>query len=146
MMRRLLSIVFLMLTVSAALALPAPGTLSDPAQEARARALQKELRCMVCQGESIDESNAPLAADLRTLVREHIKAGESDDQIKQFLVARYGDFILMRPPFDENTYALWLTPFLVLICAAGVAIWVVVRASRAPQGAGSETSQHHDRV
>jgi cytochrome c-type biogenesis protein CcmH len=146
MMRRLLSIAVLLLSMSAALAVPVPGTLSDPAQEARARVLQKELRCMVCQGESIDESNAPLAADLRSLVREHIKAGESDAQIKQFLVARYGDFILMRPPFDENTYAFWLTPFLVLIAAAGVAIWVVVRASRAPRGAGTEPGQHHDRV
>ena len=146
MMRHLLSIMVVMLSMGTALAVPVSGTLSDPVQEARARSLQKELRCMVCQGESIDESNAPLAADLRTLVREHIKAGESDAQIKQFLVARYGDFILMRPPFDENTYALWLTPFLVLICAAGVAIWVVVRASHAPQGAGTETRQHHDRV
>jgi cytochrome c-type biogenesis protein CcmH len=146
MMRRLVTILILMLTVSAAYAVPAPGTLPDPAQEARARALQKELRCMVCQGESIDESNAPLAADLRTLVREHIRAGESDDEIKQFLVARYGNFILMRPPFEENTYALWLTPFLVLILGAGIAIWVVVRSSRAPQGAETETSQHHDRV
>jgi len=146
MMRSLLAALFLILTVGAALAVPVPGTLADPAREARARALQKELRCMVCQGESIDESNAPLAADLRALVREHIKAGESDEAIKQFLVARYGDVILMRPPFDENTYALWLTPFLVLICAAGVAIWVVVRAGRAPQGAAAETRQHHDRV
>ena len=85
---------------------------------------------MVCQGESIDESNAPLAADLRELIREHIKAGESDAAIKQYLVARYGDFILMKPPFDANTYALWLTPFAVLIMAAGIAIWVVIRAGR----------------
>jgi cytochrome c-type biogenesis protein CcmH len=146
MTRVLAALLFLTVSVSSAFAVPAPGTLADPAQEARARALQKELRCMVCQGESIDESNAPLAADLRALVREHIEAGESDEAIKQFLVARYGDVILMRPPFDENTYALWLTPFLVLICAAGVAIWVVVRAGRSPQGAGTETSQHHDRV
>jgi cytochrome c-type biogenesis protein CcmH len=89
---------------------------------------------MVCQGESIDESNAQLAADLRALIRERIKAGDSDEQIKQFLVSRYGDFILMKPPFDASTYALWLTPFAVLILAAGIAIWVVVRASRAPQG------------
>ena len=120
----------LLFFVTAAAAAPAPGTLADPAEEARARALQKELRCMVCQGESIDESNAPLAADLRALIRAHIEAGESNDDIKQFLVARYGDVILMRPPFDADTYALWLTPFLVLICAAGVAIFVVVRASR----------------
>ena len=124
----------LLLFVSAAAAAPAPGTLSDPAQESRARSLQRELRCMVCQGESIDESNAPLAADLRALVRAHIKAGESNDDIKQFLVARYGDVILLQPPFDANTYALWLTPFLVLIVAAGVAMWVVVRAAKQPQG------------
>ena len=132
-MRTLLA-ALLLLVSAAASAAPAPGTLADPAQEERARALQRELRCMVCQGESIDESNAPLAADLRALVRAHIQAGESDDQIKQFLVARYGDVILMQPPFDANTYALWLTPFLVLIAAAGVAMWVVVRAARPPKG------------
>jgi len=132
-MRTLLA-ALLLLVSAAASAAPAPGTLADPAQEARARALQRELRCMVCQGESIDESNAPLAADLRALVRAHIQAGESDDQIKQFFVARYGDVILMQPPFDANTYALWLTPFLVLIAAAGVAMWVVVRAARPPKG------------
>jgi cytochrome c-type biogenesis protein CcmH len=132
-MKALFAVLFLFLSV-AAIAAPAPVTLSDPALEARARALQKELRCMVCQGESIDESNAQLAADLRALIRERIVAGDSDEQIKQFLVSRYGDFILMKPPFDASTYALWLTPFAVLILAAGVAIWVVVRASRAPQG------------
>jgi cytochrome c-type biogenesis protein CcmH len=133
-MMRVLAVLFLLFSATAALAIPAPGTLADPAQETRARALKKELRCMVCQGESIDESNAPLAADLRALIRARIQAGDSDAAIKQFLVARYGDFILMEPPFDANTYALWLTPFAVLILAAGVAIWVVVRASKAPQG------------
>ena len=133
-MRRLFAALFLLCCMTATFASPAPGTLSDPALEARARGLQKELRCMVCQGESIDESNAPLAADLRALIREHIKAGESDGQIKQYLVARYGDFILMKPPFDANTYALWLTPFVALIIAAGVAMWVVMRAARKPQG------------
>ena len=93
---------------------------------------------MVCQGESIDESNAPLAADLRLLVREHIKAGESDGRIKQYLVARYGDVILMQPPFDPSTYALWLTPLLVLIFAGGGAMWVLVRAAKAPQGGSPE--------
>ena len=133
-MMRLVAALLFLLAALPAYAVPVPGTLADPAQEARARALQKELRCMVCQGESIDESNAPLAADLRALIRAHIKAGESNDQIKQFLVARYGDFILMKPPFDANTYALWLTPFGVLILAAGVAIWAVIRAAKAPQG------------
>jgi cytochrome c-type biogenesis protein CcmH len=133
-MKQVLAAFVLLLATLPAFAARAPETLADPALEARARALQKELRCMVCQGESIDESNAQLAADLRVLIRERIKAGDSDDQIKQFLVSRYGDFILMKPPFDASTYALWLTPFAVLIVAAGVAIWVVVRASRAPQG------------
>jgi cytochrome c-type biogenesis protein CcmH len=137
-MKCLVALLFFALFATAAFAEPAPGTLADPAQEARARALQKELRCMVCQGESIDESNAPLAADLRALIREHIKAGESDAAIKRYLVARYGDFILMQPPFDANTYALWLTPFVVLIVAAGVAIWVVRRAAKAPQNAANE--------
>ena len=131
-MRNLLAALFVLFAFAAAAA-PVPETLSDPALETRARALQKELRCMVCQGESIDESNAQLAADLRALIRERIKAGDSDEQIKAFLVSRYGDFILMKPPFDSSTYALWLTPFAVLILAAGVAIWVVVRAARAPQ-------------
>jgi len=128
-MKTFLAALFLLISAAASAA-PAPGTLSDPAQEARARALQRELRCMVCQGESIDESNAPLAADLRALVRAHIAAGESDAEIKQYLVARYGDVILMQPPFDADTYALWLTPFLVLMTAAGIAAWVVVRAAR----------------
>jgi cytochrome c-type biogenesis protein CcmH len=134
MKRLLAALIIVAAGVSAASAAPVPGTLANPAQEARARALQKELRCLVCQGESIDESNAPLAADLRALIRVRIKAGDSDDAIKQFLVARYGDFILMQPPFDAQTYALWLTPFVVLILAAGVAIWVVVRAAKAPRG------------
>ena len=127
-MKRLL--LALLLVSSAAFAVPAPETLPDPAQEARARALQKEFRCLVCQGESIDESGAPLAADLRRLVREHIRAGESDAQIKDYLVARYGDFILMDPPFQADTYALWAAPVVVLVLAGGVGAFVVLRARR----------------
>jgi cytochrome c-type biogenesis protein CcmH len=129
-MRFLAGLLLALLLLPSAYAAPAPGALTDPALEGRARVLQKELRCMVCQGESIDESNAPLAADLRALIREHIRAGESDEQIRQYLVARYGDMILMRPPFEAQTYALWLTPFAVLMIAAGVAGWVVVKAGR----------------
>jgi cytochrome c-type biogenesis protein CcmH len=110
----------------------APESFSNPAMEQRARHLQRELRCLVCQGESLDESSAPLAADLRRLVRAHMVAGESDAQIKKFLVARYGNFILMDPPFEADTYALWLTPFLVLIIGGGVALWVVRRARKSP--------------
>jgi cytochrome c-type biogenesis protein CcmH len=125
MKRILFGLVFF---ATAAAAAPAPESLADPAQEARARALQKEFRCLVCQGESIDESGAPLAADLRRLIREHIAKGESDPQIEHYLVARYGDFILMKPPFQADTYALWAAPFAVLLLAGGVGGWIVLRA------------------
>jgi len=100
--------------------------MKDPVLEARARALSAELRCMVCQNESIDESNAPLAHDLRVLVREHLKAGESDAAIRQYLVARYGDFILLKPPFKAETFLLWGTPLLVLL-AGGLGIGLAAR-------------------
>jgi len=130
-MRKLL--LALVLVANAAAASPAPETLRDPAQEARARGLQKELRCLVCQGESIDESAAPLAADLRRLIREHIARGESDAQIKDYLVARYGDFILMRPPFRADTYILWLAPLGVLLLGGAAATFIVIRARRRPE-------------
>ena len=127
-MRRLLfALLFLS---SAAFAERAPETLPNPAQEARAQALQKQFRCLVCQGESIDESGAPLAADLRRLIREHIVRGESDAQVKDYLVARYGDFILMNPPVQPDTYVLWAAPFVVLLLAAGAGTVVVLRARR----------------
>ena len=117
------------------LALPVHAAVADrfgdPATEARARALQKELRCLVCQGESLDDSAAPLAADLRQLVREHMAAGETDQQIKDFLVARYGDFILMRPPVRADTFLLWFGPLLVLLAGGGVVAAVIFRAQRA---------------
>lgn len=89
--------------------------LSDPALEARARSLSKTLRCMVCQNESIDDSNAPLAKDLRILVRERIQAGDSDAQVRDFLVARYGEFVLLSPTFRMQTLWLWGIPALVLL-------------------------------
>jgi cytochrome c-type biogenesis protein CcmH len=116
---------------SAAFAAPVAGTFSSQAMETRARALQRQLRCLVCQGESIDESQAPLAAELRHLVREQMADGRSDGQIKQFLVARYGDFILMEPPLQPDTYFLWLAPFVVLLGAGGVAYWVIRRSKPA---------------
>jgi len=104
--------------------------LGNPALEARARALQKELRCLVCQGESLDESNAPLAADLRRLIREHIQAGETDDQIKGFLVARYGDFVLLDPPLRSDTFLLWFGPVLLLLMGGTAVVFTVARARR----------------
>jgi len=130
MMRAVLASLLLIVSLHAASAAPAPGALSDPALEARAQVLQKQFRCLVCQGESLDESNAPLAADLRRLIREHIARGETDAEITKYLVARYGDFILMKPPFDEGTYVLWLAPFAVLLLGGGIAFVIVRRASR----------------
>lgn len=92
--------------------------LPDTALETRARNLSRELRCMVCQNQSIDDSDAPLARDLRLLVRERLKAGDSDTQILDFLVARYGDFVLLKPRFTSHTALLWLLPALVLIAGA----------------------------
>ncbi len=97
--------------------------LKDPALEARARTLSEQLRCLVCQNQSIDDSEAPLAADIRVLLRERLKAGDSDQQALDFLVARYGDFILLKPPFNPATALLWLAPALAL--AAGAAFVVV---------------------
>lgn len=92
-----------------------PGEkLADPALEARARAIASELRCLVCQNQSIDDSDAPLARDLRLLLREQLKKGASDGEAKQFLVARYGDFVLLRPPLKPTTLALWGAPLVAL--------------------------------
>jgi cytochrome c-type biogenesis protein CcmH len=117
--------------VGSAVAAPVADTFSDPAMEARARNLQRQLRCLVCQGESIDESGSSLAAELRHTVRQQIAEGRSNQQIEDYLTARYGNFILMKPPFEEDTYFLWLAPFLVLIGATAVAILVIGKARRA---------------
>lgn len=104
--------------------------LADPALEARARALSAELRCMVCQNQSIDDSDAPLARDLRILLRERLQAGDTDAEVTEFLVARYGDFILLRPRLKPETLILWATPVIVLIAGAG-AIWFARRRTAA---------------
>jgi cytochrome c-type biogenesis protein CcmH len=96
--------------------------MSNPSQEARARNLSRELRCMVCQNQSIDDSNAPLARDLRLLVRERIAMGDSDQQVLDFLVARYGEFVLLKPPFNPSTLPLWLLTPLILT-GGGLALW-----------------------
>ncbi len=93
--------------------------LPDPAQELRARELSRQLRCLVCQNQSIAESNAPLATDLRRVVRERIASGESDDQVLDYMVARYGDWVLLKPPLKSTTYALWFGPILLFLLAAG---------------------------
>jgi cytochrome c-type biogenesis protein CcmH len=120
--------------ISAAHAVQPDEIMADPAKEARARELSRELRCMVCQNQSIDDSEAPLARDLRLLVRERIAAGDSNSQVIDFLVARYGQFVLLKPRFERETWLLWLlTP--LLLAGGGLAIWLQTR--RRPQsGAG----------
>ena len=107
--------------------------LADPKLEARARELSGELRCLVCQNQSIDDSDAPLAKDLRVLVRERIKVGDSNGQVLDYLVARYGEFVLLRPRFNAQTVVLWTLPFAVLILgAAGIFVALRRRAATAP--------------
>lgn len=120
-MKARLALLLHLLLAAPALAAVAPDEmLPDPTQEARARALSGELRCLVCQNESIDDSNADLAADLRRLVRQRIAAGDGDEQVKRYLVARYGEFVLLKPPVEPATYLLWLGPPAVLALGAGL--------------------------
>lgn len=112
--------------------------MADPAKEARARELSKELRCMVCQNQSIDDSEAPLARDLRLLVRERISAGDSDRQVIDFLVARYGEFVLLKPRLNEHTLVLWLTPPLALLLGA-FALWRLGRRKANPAASGEDS-------
>jgi cytochrome c-type biogenesis protein CcmH len=107
--------------------------MSDPALEARARSLSAELRCLVCQNQSIDDSAAPLARDIRLLVRERLKAGDSDAQAIDYIVARYGNFVLLRPPFQADTLVLWLGPVAVLIAAAATFTFYLRRRNSDPQ-------------
>lgn len=125
--------VFRTLTLALALAAPLPAIavqpseqLADPKLEQRARDLSAQLRCMVCQNQSIDDSDAPLAKDLRVLVRERLKAGDSDDTVMTFLSDRYGDFILLKPPVKGSTLLLWLTPLVVLVLG-GIGLHAAMR-------------------
>jgi cytochrome c-type biogenesis protein CcmH len=132
----------------AAPAIPAPAwavtpdeQLRDPKLEARARTLSQELRCLVCQNQSIDDSSAPLAHDLRLILRERLAAGDSDKQAVDYLVARYGDFVLLKPPFQPDTWALWLGPLAVLLAGGvGAALYMRARArgGEAPFSAADE--------
>jgi len=112
--------------------------MSDPAKESRARDLSRELRCMVCQNQSIDDSDAPLARDLRLLVRERIASGDSDAQVIDFLVARYGEFVLLKPRFNSRTLLLWLLPPLAL-AGGGLALWANMRRRSGSNARDDET-------
>ena len=126
---RMTCLAILVLMSGPAAALEPGEMLKDPALEARARALSAELRCLVCQNQSIDESEAPLAKDLRILIRERLVAGDDDPQIVDFVVSRYGEFVLLKPRFSARTALLWLGPFLILAAAS----LFVLRRRRSPQ-------------
>ena len=127
-----------------ALAVQPDEVLTDTALEGRARALSKELRCMVCQNQSIDDSDAPLARDLRLLVRERLTSGDSDVQVIDFLVARYGEFVLLKPRFEWHNAILWLTPAVALIAGA-LAMMAAVRRRRVAPAAASPLSGEEER-
>lgn len=138
------SMVFLMATP--ANAYQPDEVLKDPKLEARARGLSAELRCLVCQNQSIDDSDAPLARDLRILVRERLAAGDTDKQVIDFVVARYGEFVLLRPRFGAHTLALWLGPLLILLIG-GLAVFAFVRRARSalPQEASAPLSEEESK-
>jgi cytochrome c-type biogenesis protein CcmH len=138
---KLVAILILVLTAalfadSPAFAVQPDEIMSDPVKESRARDLSRELRCMVCQNQSIDDSEAPLARDLRLLVRERIAAGDSDAQVIDFLVARYGEFVLLKPRLTSHTLLLWLLPPFALV-GGGLALWMHNR--RRTKAGGDET-------
>ena len=141
-MRSLCLIIALLtfVAVPCAMAVEPDEVLFDATLEARARALSKELRCMVCQNQSIDDSEAPLARDLRILVRERLQSGDSDGQVIDFLVARYGEFVLLRPRFTWHTAVLWLGPAAMLLIG-GCAVLVLARRYRVKSAAAAQAQQ-----
>ena len=140
-MRRLAALVALLLIAWAGMAgaVEPRERLADPVLEARARALSKELRCLVCQNESIDDSGADLAHDLRVLLRQRISAGDSDAQALDFIVSRYGDFVLLEPPVRPATYVLWFGP-PALLTLGGIGALLYIRRRRRTQAAPSPLS------
>lgn len=138
---------FLLLTL--ALASPAravlPGEqLSNPVLEARARAISQELRCVVCQNQTIDDSDATLAHDLRVIVRERLVKGDTDEQVKAYIVRRYGPYVLLKPPFEPATLLLWLGPLFVLFAGTAGA-WIHLRR-RSPRGDTTLTNEEEERL
>ena len=137
-MRRLLAILAFVAAVQPVFALTPDERLKDPALEARARVISAQLRCLVCQNQSIDDSEAPLAKDLRTLVREQITAGKTDAQVLDYVVERYGQFVLLKPRLEPETLILWGTPFAVLLIAGAAMILRRKRSDVAPETPLSE--------
>ncbi|CAN7475847.1 cytochrome c-type biogenesis protein CcmH [Pararhizobium sp. LjRoot235] len=138
MIRRLVLVLLLLLSASPVFAVNPDEVLAEPALEARARALSAQLRCMVCQNQSIDDSNAELAKDLRLLVRERITAGDSDEAVITYLVSRYGEFVLLKPRFETKTLLLWGAPIVLLL--AGAVAMIVSARRRSGKATGTPLS------
>ncbi|HEY5363576.1 MAG TPA: cytochrome c-type biogenesis protein [Aestuariivirga sp.] len=134
MIRIVFAIMLMLFSVQAAHAVLPSEMLTNPVQEARARSISSNLRCLVCQNQTIDDSSADLARDLRLIVRERIVAGDSDAQVMDYVVARYGNYVLLKPPFQMDTALLWLLPFAALILALAVA-YTTLRGRLVPDDA-----------
>lgn len=142
-----IGMLLLMIGLACRAAAVEPGEmLADPAREARAREISRGLRCLVCQNESIDESNADLARDLRKLVRERIAAGDSDAEVVGYVVSRYGDFVLLDPPFKPATYALWLGPPMLLAIAIAALVLFYRRRAAGSAGGAPLSAADEDRL
>ncbi|MGH8196744.1 MAG: cytochrome c-type biogenesis protein [Steroidobacteraceae bacterium] len=142
---RLIAITVLLMLGASAVAIDTGQRLQDPAQQARYERLIRDLRCLVCQNESVADSNAMLANDLRREVRELIVAGRSDAQIRAFMTERYGDFVLYRPPVKPRTWLLWSAPVLFLLGGLGVVAVVVLRRARAARANPATLDEEPDR-
>ena len=134
-------LLFCLLLVTPAYAVQPDEILKDAKLEQRARDLSAGFRCLVCQNQSIDESDAPLARDLRILIRERLTRGDSDQRIKDFVVARYGDYVLLKPRLNARTAVLWAAPFLIVLAGLGFMLW---RWWRPRQGADAEAALSED--
>lgn len=122
------------------------GRLKDPAQETRAQELMKKLRCLVCQNQSIVDSNAELAQDLRMVVRERITAGDTDEEVLAYMTDRYGDWVLLKPPLKGKTMMLWFAPLVLLVIGAGVAVLYLRRRPSAVPGAAPLSAEEEARL
>ena len=145
-MSKLYLTLFSMLAVTAAFAAEPDEVLADPALEARAVKIDAQLRCVVCQSQSIAESNAPLAKDLRILVRERLTEGDSDAQVIAYMVERYGDYVLLKPPVQGNTYILWAFPILALSAGAAGAFMFLRSTKKAPLVADPLSDDDEDAI
>jgi len=144
-MRAALASLLIMMLPFAAQAVEPDEILDDPVLEQRARVISADVRCVVCQNESIDTSNAGIARDLRILVRERLVAGDTNDEVFAYLVARYGDFVLLRPPWKAETYILWLTPFAIM-GIGGASILVMLLKLRSKKAAGGNRLSDEEEV